>query len=125
MSSVCVCVCVCVCVYQDTYAHIQPEAEEATTTNNAARKTTETPLKTWWEGPLPDRFLPGQSSDTLYQNLSEAQAACLKLAVTGQEFSKVLVLSLSLTHARTRTHTHTRMYTHTYLKLAAHVLACQ
>jgi hypothetical protein len=93
-------VCVHVHICQDTYAHIQPEEEEASTTNNAARQTTETPLKTWWEGPLPDRFLPGQSSDTLYQNLSEAQAACLKLAITGQEFSKVLSFSLTHTHLR-------------------------
>ena len=34
------------------------------------------PPKIWWEGPLKDRFLPGQSSDQLISDESVAKEAC-------------------------------------------------
>ena len=77
-------------MYTQTPTH-QTEQGEAPTTNSAAQQTPQPPPGTWWEGPLKDRFLPGQSSDTLYKNFSEAQGACLELALRGQVLLKGLI----------------------------------
>jgi hypothetical protein len=40
------------------------------------------PPKTWWEGPLQDRFLPGQSNDVLFANETLAKEQCVRQALT-------------------------------------------